>query len=71
LSGKGKNSGGFNPVPPEPTRLTIDELQKLGVFFKQLIDSSNLRWAVVAAGIAAILEIFHIGWLAARYIFRF
>jgi hypothetical protein len=70
MSSKPKGNGGFNPAPPTKS-YSLEELEEIGSFFKRLIDESNLRWAVVAAGIAAIAEILHICWLAIRYLFHF
>ncbi len=55
----------------KPARMTIDEIQQLGDVFKKLIDSTGLKFWIIAAGLGAILEGFHVIWLAARYIFRF
>jgi hypothetical protein len=68
MSSKPKATGGFNPAP---ATFTIDELERLGAFFQKLIAESKLRWAIVAAGIAAILEIVHLCWLAARFLLKF
>jgi hypothetical protein len=54
-----------------PARLTPDEFRQLSEIFKAWIDSSNLKWWIIAAGIGAILEGLHIIWLALRYILRF
>lgn len=70
----GKNNRGYTPAdpPPQPpARLTIEELQTLGAFFKKLLDDSKLTWAIYAAGFAAVLEILHIIWLGFRFAFRF
>ena len=69
MSGKSKDHGGFNPAPN--TAYTLEELARIQDFFTRLIKESNLRWAVVAAGIAAILEIIHLVWLASRYFLKF
>ena len=59
------------PYTPAPTRMTIDDVQQLGRFFKDLIDSSSLKWWIIAAGLGAVIEALHVLWLAARYILKF
>jgi hypothetical protein len=51
--------------------MTIDDVQQLGRFFKDLIDSSSLKWWIIAAGLGAVIEALHVLWLAARYILKF
>jgi hypothetical protein len=59
--------GGFGPA-----RLTPKEFRDLANFFKDyLADNPVIRWSIVAAGIGAVIETLHIGWLALRYIFKF
>jgi len=58
-------------TPYSPTSLSIDDFQKISEIFKAWIDSSNLKWWIIAAGVGAVLEALHIIWLAARYIIRF
>jgi hypothetical protein len=69
MSGKPKDQGGFNPA--KNTAYTLEELGHIRDFFTELIKQSNLRWAVVAAGIASILEIIHLFWLAVRFVLKF
>lgn len=68
-SNKGKGSGGFDPAP---ARLTPEEFQSLGLFFKGLLNENPLiKASIIAAGVAGVLESLHIAWLAARYIWKF
>jgi hypothetical protein len=52
----------------QPTRLTPAEVQELGNFFKQLLESSKLSKWIVLAGIGALVETAHILWQAARFL---
>lgn len=56
---KGRPAG-FNPPKPESGRYSLDELSRLRDFLKE----SGLKFWIIAAGIGAILEGFHILWLA-------
>ena len=64
-----------NPYTParltRPTRMTIDDIQQLGGFFKELIDSSGLKVWIILAGLGSAVEIAHIIWLAVRYVYKF
>jgi len=75
MSNRTGNNRGYTPVPPPPepppARLTIEEMQTLGTFFKRLVEDSKLTWAIYAAGIAAVMEILHIVWLGFRFAFKF
>jgi len=52
--------GGFTP---RKTRLDVDEWQKIENHVKELLDSSGLKWYIIAAGIGGALEGLHILWL--------
>lgn len=56
---------GFAPPPLEAeTRFTFADIQKFRNFFKELLaESPAVKWSIIAAGIASVLEIFHIIWL--------
>jgi len=57
---------------PNPSSLTIAEVQTLATFFKNLFsDNPLIKWSIVAAGIGGGLDVVHTFWLAARYVFRF
>ena len=59
---------GYQPTEePEPARLTIAEVGQV----KRLFEESSLAWWIRAAGAGAIVEILRVGWLAARYCFKF
>jgi hypothetical protein len=51
--------------------MTIDDVQQLARLFKDLIDGSPLKWCIIAAGIAAVCDMLHLAWLAARFIVKF
>ena len=56
---------------PAPTRMTIYDVQQLARLFKDLLDDSPLKWCIFAAGIAAVCDMCHLLWLAARFVFKF
>lgn len=39
--------------------------------FFSLFERSSIKWVIYAAGSAAVLDIFHTIFLAARFLFRF
>jgi hypothetical protein len=51
--------------------MTIDDVQQLAHLFKDLLDDSPLKWCIIAAGLAAVCDMGHLVWLAARFIFKF
>jgi hypothetical protein len=54
-----------------PARLTTQEIQDLGHFFKQLLaDNPIIKMSIIAAGIGGFLEALHILWLAIRFMLR-
>jgi hypothetical protein len=54
-----RKPGGYNPA-----RLSAEEFQSLGIFFKDLFAENPLiKYSIIAAGIAGALESLHIGWL--------
>jgi hypothetical protein len=58
--------------PYTPARLTTQEFQELGTFFKQLLaENPFLKASIIAAGIGGALEGLHILWLALRFVARF
>jgi hypothetical protein len=63
----GRKGGGFDPV-----RLTPEEFQGLGMFFKRLlVDHPAVTVSIIAAGIGGALEGLHIVWLAIKYLGKF
>jgi hypothetical protein len=55
-----------------PGRLTAEEIQSLGMFFKQLLaDNPLVKAAIIAAGIGGAFEILHTLWLARSYLAKF
>jgi hypothetical protein len=79
MSASGKKGGGVNPSPQPPTSVvTLEQMQDMIMFFKQVFEDSSLGWWIKAAGlggiavfIASVLEVIHLGWQAARYIWKF
>jgi hypothetical protein len=60
-----KKAGGFEPTgPPDPARLTVDEIQRVGDLFLQWFERTGLKWWIVAAGVGAVIEAIHVFWLA-------
>jgi hypothetical protein len=60
-----------NYVAAEPRGITAAEMQQWWSLYQTISESKPLQVWIIAAGIGAILEGLHIGWLAARYIFKF
>jgi hypothetical protein len=46
-------------------------MKEMIVFFKEVFEGTKLAWAIKAAGLAGVLEIIRIGWLAIRYLAKF
>jgi hypothetical protein len=69
MSANKRDGGGFNPSGPP--RLTAEEFQSIALFFKQFLESTTLKWWIIAAGIGGALEGLHILWLAIRYLAKF
>ena len=44
--------------------MTIGDVKEMGSFFKELIESSHLKWWIIAAGVGGIAEALHVCWLA-------
>jgi hypothetical protein len=51
--------------------MTIDDVQQMAKLFKDLIDDSPLKWCIIAAGFAAVCDMGHLAWLAARFFAKF
>ncbi len=64
LGGGARKRGGAY----QPPRLTPDEFQRISEIFRSWVDSSNLKWWIIAAGVGAILDALHTVWLAVRYL---
>ena len=55
-----------------PTKIDIDEWKRISLFFRDfLADEPFIKYSIIAAGVAGVLESLHIVWLALRYVFRF
>jgi hypothetical protein len=63
--GAGSATGGnYSPArEPRPTKMTIEDVREMGTFFKELIESSHLKWWIIAAGIGGLAETLHVCWL--------
>jgi hypothetical protein len=68
MSGSGKR--GYNPSPPEPARLNIDEIERLKKLFEDSPLAKYIKWAGWGALAAVGLELVRIIWLAYRYLHR-
>lgn len=68
MSPRPKGTGGYVPAPArEPASFTIAEMKELGDYFKGLFDDSPIRWAIYAAGVAAVLDPISDGWQPDSY----
>jgi hypothetical protein len=71
-----KNSNTFEPTEPPDSRLnlSVSDLHALNKGFKELFEGTRLEWYVIWAGRAAIgaffLELLHLIWLGARYVWK-
>jgi hypothetical protein len=59
------------PSTPYSPGVSMDDIQKMSEIFKSWVDTSNLKWWIIAAGVGAIVETFHIIWLGFRFAFKF
>ncbi len=60
------------PASFTPVRLSVEDVQILGTFFKQLLaENPVVKISIIAAGIGGALEGLRIVWLAIRYLARF
>jgi hypothetical protein len=66
-----KRTSGYSPAPAEPSRLTFEEFQQFARLFRELIEGSQLKWWIIAAGVGGLAETIHLAWRALRYVFRF
>ena len=79
MSANKKDGGGVNPsLPPATLLVTLEQMQDMIMFFKQVFEDSSLGWWIKAAGlggiavfVASVLEVIHLGWQAVRYIWKF
>lgn len=66
----GENAPSYQPVPkPKPGKFTISEVIEFGNYFRQLLESTSLKWWIIAAGVGAIFETLHILWLAGVWVY--
>jgi hypothetical protein len=67
-----KHSAAYNPAKePAYTLSEIQEAMKVYAAIRKFTESPWISRAIYAAGIGAVAEIIHFGWLAARYIWKF
>ena len=62
-SKNGRRSGD----PADSTLVTIEDVQRIGTFFKDLIESSHLRWWIILAGVGGLCELVRIVIDAVRF----
>lgn len=63
MSGKSEG-GGYTPA-----KMTSDEFQKLGLFFKDLLaENPMLKAAIISAGVGGVFDSLHVLWLALKYL---
>ena len=44
----------------DSTLMTIEDVQRMGTFFKELVESSNLKWWIILAGVGGLCELVRI-----------
>jgi hypothetical protein len=73
-----KGSGGNYTPTRRPATFTIEEMQAIADLntkqandFFALFERSSIKWVIYAAGTAAVLDIMHTLFLAARFLLRF
>jgi hypothetical protein len=63
-----EKASSYQPVPsPKPGKFTVTEVIEFGNFFRQLIESTSLKWWIIAAGVGGLIETVHILWLAGAW----
>lgn len=50
------------------TLVTIEDVQRMGTFFKELIESSHLKKWIILAGVGGICEGLRIAWDVAKFL---
>ena len=70
MSSEGANRG-YAAAPLKESKVTISEVVAFGNFFKQILDSTSLKWWIIAAGFGAIIEALHVFWLAGVWLYWF
>ena len=60
-------TSGANPA--DPARLTPAQLQEWSYVLKEISDNKWIVRAVLAAGLAAVLEVAHLSWLFAKWLY--
>jgi hypothetical protein len=44
----------------DSTLMTIEDVQRMGTFFKELVESSHLKWWIIFAGVGGLCELIRI-----------
>jgi hypothetical protein len=47
-------------VLSDSTLMTIEDVQRMGTFFKELVESSHLKWWIILAGVGGLCELIRI-----------
>ena len=67
---KSKNGKKAGARDPASTLVTIEDVQRMGTFFKELIESTHLKKWIILAGVGGICEALRIVWDAARFLLK-
>jgi hypothetical protein len=54
--------------PAASTRMTIEDVQQIGTFFKDMIESTHLKWWIILAGVGGLCEAARLLWDVARFL---
>jgi hypothetical protein len=54
------SNGRRTSVPAGSTLVTIEDVQRFGTLFKDLIESSHLKWWIILAGVGGLCELIRI-----------
>jgi hypothetical protein len=50
--------------------MSIEDVQRMGTFFKDLLESTHLKMWIILAGIGGACEAIRLAWDAARFLLR-
>jgi hypothetical protein len=71
MSGNPPANSGRGYTIARPRKYELDELQQINELFKLLGDAKLVKWSILAAGVAAVCDIIHLGFLALKFILKF
>jgi hypothetical protein len=54
--------------PAASTRMTIEDVQQIGLFFKDMIESTHLKWWIILAGLGGACEAARLLWDIVRFL---